>query len=89
MIIVDYTARLTVKSFTGGLGDVPALQEAFHNVNAVFHVASMIDTRFLPDEKLLREVNVQGTSPFINIVMKREKTLMKSTLQDYPACFIY
>jgi hypothetical protein len=59
-VIVDYTARLTVKSFTGSLGDTQALKQAFHKVNAVLHIASVIDTRFQPDKKLLQEVNVQG-----------------------------
>lgn len=88
---LDYTPRLNVKTYTGNLGDVESLREAFHNVSAVLHIASAIDAKFQPNKDLLWEVNVRGTANVIAACVEEGVPSLIycssiSTMQGYFSC---
>jgi nucleoside-diphosphate-sugar epimerase len=51
-----------VKIFTGSITDSDLVSEACKGVNAVLHIASVIDTTMFTNDKLLKDVNIKGIS---------------------------
>ncbi len=68
----DFDANPNFEFFQGDIRDKAALKEAFHGVNAVVHLAALIDiTSSIADPILNHEVNVLGT---LNVLQEATKS---------------
>ena len=55
----------------GDVNDIFSLEDAFENVDVVYHSAALIS--FLPSEKnLMMKVNVEGTANVVNIALDKK-----------------
>lgn len=59
-IILDYNAKVPVKSFIGTIFDSGVLNDALSNVDTVVHLYELKDTTMLPDRKSMWRINVEG-----------------------------
>ena len=48
--------------FTGSITDSDVVSEACKGVDAVLHIASVIDQTMFANDKLMKDVNIKGTS---------------------------
>lgn len=60
MYFSDYADSKPVTSYTGNITDEEIVSEACNGVDAVLHIASVIDTTMFPNKQRLHEVNVKG-----------------------------
>ena len=59
-----------MKVITGDITDEKTVLDAMKDVDVVIHCAAVIDIGFEPDEKLMRRVNVDGTSNLLNAAVE-------------------
>lgn len=57
---LDFAESKPVKSYTGNITDIDVVSAACKGVDAVLHLASVIDSTMFPNKNLLEEVNVKG-----------------------------
>lgn len=59
-----------IKSIVADICDTEAVEEAFKNVDVVFHCAAFINFQFPPNINELERINVNGTKNIINLCIK-------------------
>ncbi|VDI42684.1 3beta-hydroxy-Delta5-steroid dehydrogenase / steroid Delta-isomerase [Mytilus galloprovincialis] len=62
---LDYADSKPVTSFTGNITDEEIVSKSCNGVDAVLHIASIIDTTMFPNKERLYEVNVKGTQTML------------------------
>src|SRR6478672_3826145 len=75
--LFDYYSKpelfLKIDWIVADIIDVPSLETAFQNIDAVYHCAGFIS--FDPkDENLLRKINIEGTANIVNFCIDRKVT---------------
>lgn len=59
-----------MKVITGDITNEKTVMEAMQGVDVVIHCAAVIDIGFEPNEKLMKKVNVEGTSILLNAAVE-------------------